>query len=97
MKSDLKVGCIPSDGVVCCMRDTGFVISVGLFVNPLKPCPTADGGAGGKNPCVGFNGVMCGLSLGGKGWWAAFDWFVESAETEVGRVKLADGVVILLE
>jgi len=95
LKSDLKVGCIPSDVAVCCIRETGFDISVGLLVIPLNPCPTEEGGAGGRNPCVGFNGVICG-SFGGKGWWA-FAGFDESAETGVGRVKLADGVVILFE
>lgn len=96
MKSDLKVGCIASDGADCCIRETGFDISFGLFVSPLKPCPTDDGGAGGRNPCVGFNGVICG-SFGGKGWWPEFAEFDVSAETGVGRVKLADGVVILFE
>lgn len=78
------------------MRDAGLLISVGFVGSPRKVCPTF-GGAGGKKPCVGFNGVMCELSFGGSGWWAAFDWLEERAETGVGRVKLAVAVDNLLE
>jgi len=58
LKSDLNVGCIARDGGGCCIRDAGLLISVGFVDSPRKPCPTADGGAGGRNPCVGFNGVI---------------------------------------
>ena len=48
------------------MRDCELAMSDGLFESPRKPAPTC-GGAGGKNPCDGFNGVMCGESEVGKG------------------------------
>lgn len=50
------------------MREVWLLISDGLFdESPRKPVLT-DGGAGGKKPCDGFNGVMCGVSVDGKGW-----------------------------
>lgn len=96
LKSDLNVGCIPIDDGACWMRDAWFEISFGLLAeSPRKPAPT-DGGAGGKNPCEGFSGVMCGESEVGKGWCGAWDWLV-NADTGVGRVKLAVDVVSLPE
>lgn len=97
MKSDLNVGCIASE-VGCWIRDTGFEISDGFDaeVRLRNVCPTFGGGAGGKKPCDGFNGVMWGLSFGGSGWWGAWAALVK-AETGVGLEKLPVGVVILLE
>lgn len=49
------------------MREAGLLISDGLLdESPRRPVPT-DGGAGGKKPCDGFNGVMCGVSVDGNG------------------------------
>lgn len=46
------------DDGACWMRDVAFEMSFGLFdESPRRPVPT-DGGAGGRNPCDGFNGVM---------------------------------------
>ena len=47
------------------------------------------GGAGGKNPCVGFNGVICGVSDDGSELWCCA--WLALERTGVGRVKLADG------
>lgn len=90
------MGCIPNDGD-CWIREVCDEISVGLLTvdNPRSPWPTTGGGAGGKKPCDGFNCVMCGGSLGGKGWcgdWAAF----VNAETGVGLENPPVGAEILL-
>ena len=92
MKSDLNVGCIPIDVGACCMREAWFEMSLDLFdESPRKAAPT-DGGAGGKNPCEGFNGVIWGESEVGNGWCCDCGWLF-IAETGVGLVKLPDDVV----
>lgn len=97
LKSDLNVGCIPSD-VGCWIREAWFVMSDGFGADERlrRLCPTEGGGAGGKKPWVGFNGVMWGGSFGGSGWCGAFVAFA-NADTGVGRVKLPVGAVNLLE
>lgn len=72
------------------MREVGFEIS-GLFdESPRSPVAT-EGGAGGRNPCEGFNGVMCGESVDGNGWCGAGAGLPN--ETGDGRVKLPVAVV----
>lgn len=90
MKSDLNVGCIPIEVGACWMREVWLLISFGLFDERPRRPPA--GGAGGKKPCDGFNGVICGWSVDGKGWCWDWDW-LDKAETWVGRLKLAVDVV----
>lgn len=96
LKSDLNVGCIPNVGA-CWIREFCCEISFCLLTEdkPRRPWPTFCGGAGGKKPCDGFKGVMCGGSLGGNGWWGDWAGFV-IADTGVGLVKLPVGAEILL-
>lgn len=98
LKSDLNVGCIPSD-VACWIRETGFEISDGFGADERlrKLCWTDCGGAGGKKPCDGFNGVMWGGSLGGNGWCGAVAAAFASAEIGVGREKVPVDVEFLFE
>lgn len=91
LKSDLKVGCIPIDDGACWIRDAWFEISDALL-DERPRMPATEGGAGGKKPCDGFNGVICGASEVGNGWWGDCAWLVK-AEIGVGLLKLPVGVV----
>ena len=61
-----------------------------------KLCWTDCGGAGGKKPWDGFNGVMWG-SFGGNGWWGALAAAFANAEIGDGLEKLPVGFEFLLE
>lgn len=84
---------MPMDVGACWIRETEFEISDCLLPDiPRKPPPA--GGAGGRKPWDGFNGVICGWSVDGNGWF--WDW-LDNTETGDGRVKLPVDVVSLPE
>lgn len=90
------------DGGVCCSRVAVDVSSVGLLTaawSPLIPVAVTDGGGGGRKPCptVGFNGVICGASEDCCIGRPVPDCWADKDDTGGGRVKLADGVFILLD